>query len=87
MAVRAVRYEREATKRIAMCWREERLKWQNRVEGGEHGEGASFLLPEGLGAGRDDPQVILVLSLVHKVLSFPPIATIMEVQLEHRYAI
>jgi hypothetical protein len=26
---------------------------------GEHGEGASFLLPEGLGAGRDDPQVIL----------------------------
>jgi hypothetical protein len=22
---------------------------------GEHGEGASFLLPEGLGAGRDDP--------------------------------
>lgn len=25
---------------------------------GEHGEGASFLLPEGLGAGRDDPQVI-----------------------------
>jgi hypothetical protein len=36
--------------------KEERLKWQNRVEGGEHGEGASFLLPEGLGAGRDDPQ-------------------------------
>jgi hypothetical protein len=46
---------KEKVKKKNMKVEEVEEQKQPKLRRGEHGEGASFLLPEGLGAGRDDP--------------------------------